>query len=620
MKQKQQPLSESDLLKRARDSGMNFRSVDMETVEEEGKQQVVRMSVSSETPVLTHIRMGDQWMYAWEILDHNESSIDRSRCADGLVIQDTHWGDQIGLIRSPIIVNKKLSGVIEFCSGERAENIGKDAAKGLRKNSSVGYMTDPQKYVIEGEKDGYPVVRSMRWTPYEASFVNVPADVTVGVGRSLQTENQKPEVTGKERIMDPKEMAKLFERAAKFGIAADKVSALVADGKGRAELDALIVEKQEADATALRSEVQELKTRKPEVPEKRTGVPPLGGDKKTEDGIVRQYSLMNVIRKAAGDDVDVGFEKEISQECRRLGFGSQRGSGGFVLPHAVLVGKRDFTVAGTSSASVATNLLVNEYIDVLRTRSVLGALGVRFLPGLVGNIAIPKMSAGNTGYWVSESGAITGSQPTLTQVTGTPHTCGVRTVISRRMQLQSTPYAEQLIRDEINERIIRTIQVAVFQGTGADGQPTAITGAAGINNPAVTQGTPTYAELLGFPGAIMADNAEMDGQKWVFTAEVWQKLAATFTDGTAKAEHVLDYNSKTCLGYPYLVTEDVGANSAFFGAWASVMVGIWGAGIDLKLDDTTKSDAGDLILTGLQDVDVMVRNGQALAYNAAVTA
>jgi HK97 family phage major capsid protein len=204
------------------------------------------------------------------------------------------------------------------------------------------------------------------------------------------------------------------------------------------------------------------------------------------------------------------------------------------------------------------------------------------------------------------------------QVTGSPHTCGAFVDISRRMIQQSTPSAEQFIRNEIIERVARTVQIAVFAGAGT-AEPWAITHTTGINNPSVTQGTPTYAELLGFPGNIMSDNASADNMKWAMTGEVWQKLAATFTDGTAKAEHVLDYNSKTCLGFPYLVSEDVGANSLFFGNWAMVVVGVWGNGVDLKVDDVTLDLSGGVRLIGLQDVDVMVRHGQALAYNAAVT-
>ena len=155
------------------ETALTYRSVDMEVIDndDEDKKPVIRMTVSSETPVLTDIRMNDQWLYAYEILDHSESSIDRSRCSDGLIVQDTHYGDQVGLIRAPIITNLKLGGIVEFCTGERASNLEADAAKGLRRNVSVGYMVDRASYVLEGEKDGYPLVRAMRWTPYEASFV-----------------------------------------------------------------------------------------------------------------------------------------------------------------------------------------------------------------------------------------------------------------------------------------------------------------------------------------------------------------------------------------------------------------------------------------------------------------
>lgn len=614
--------------------GVAYRVGTVESVRAEGdKPASVRMSVSSELPVLTYAWFNEQYQRVWEVLDHSPECVDMARCKDGLVVLDRHYGDQIGLMACKV-ENRKLGGTVEFCSGVRAKEIAEDAARGLRRNVSVGYRVDASSYRLDGDKDGIPVVRAMSWMPYEASFEPVPADPTVGVGRAAATVEAKPPAQGapavahdngkteskESRNMDPKDVAKLFARAAEFGVPAADVEKLIVDGKGRAELDALIVERQAV-------EVKELKAKAVKPSDKHMAVvdaQPLGGDKKTEQQIVRKYSVMNVLRHAAGisadvfgNKVDVGFEREIDQECRKAGMGSVRG-GQFLIPHAALA-KRDFTVSGTSSASVASNLYAGDFIDLLRTRYVMGQLGVRFMTGLAGNVAIPKMTAGNTGYWVAESGDITESQPTLGQVTGTPHTCGVMTDISRRLLLQSTPDAESMVRDEITQRIARTVQIAVFQGTGADGQPSAITTATGINNPSVTQGTPTFAELLGFPGNIMSDNAEVDGQKWAFTGEVWQKLAATFTDGTAKAEHVLDWKSRTCLGFPYFVSEDVGANSAFFGDFSTIVVGVWGAGLDLNLDTATLSSSGGLRIVGLQDVDVMVRLGQALAYNAAVT-
>ena len=588
----------------------------------------VIMSVSSEEPVLTYGYFNDEYQRFFEILDHAESSVDLSRAKQGLVILDRHYGDQVGLMTLEL-KEKKLGGPVEFCSGDRAQEISQDAAKQLRRNVSVGYTVDASSYRLEGDKDGIPVVRAMSWMPYEASFEPVPADTTVGVNRaSKQTQPEPPADKPQEkRTMTAKQIAKLMERAAKYGIPMEKASELcgvedATEGSVRAAIDALIVDAQTATIETRDAEIVEFKERKPEddVPAKQ---PVLGGDAKTEAEIVRKYSVLNVMRNAAGITVDVlgkktdvGFEREIDAECRKMGMGSQRG-GQFIIPHAALC-KRDFTVSGTSSYSIETDLMSDDFIDVLRNKYVIGQAGVQFMTGVVGNLSIPKMTVGNTGYWLAESAATTESEPTLGQVTGTPHTCGVMTDISRRLLIQSTPDAEQMVRNEIVERIARTIQIAVFAGSGAAGQPSAITGATGINVVTATAGTPTYAEMLDFPGSIMTDSADSDNQMWIMTAEVWAKLAATDV-GTGTDRKVLDFQTKTCLGYPYLLTEDIPANSCWFGSWNSVMIAIWGAGVDLNMDTATLSSSGGLRIVGLQDVDVMVRLGQALAYDLTVT-
>jgi len=581
---------------------------------EEGDAKIIRMSVSSEAPVLSTVNFQDRWMRAYEVLDHSEKAVDLSRCKDGLVILDRHYGDQIGLM-SVELRDGKMGGEVRFCSGERARDIAADAAQGLRRNVSVGYMVDSDSYVLEGDKDGVPVVRATRWTPYEASFEPVPADPSVGVNRAAdEVKTKTAKVVAERKIdMDPKEMSKLFARASKHGIEVAKVEALIEDGKGRAELDALIVEKQEADGDALRKENETLKARKPAVaaPEAPVAI----GAPAVVTSEARSYSMLNVCRAFAGSKVDIGFEREVSEECAKM---RGKAAEGMIIPYTVLAG-RDFTVSGTSSSSVATDLQSDQFIDVLRTNYSLGRLGVQFLPGLVGDIAIPKMTAGTTGYWVSEGSDITESQPTLGQVTGSPHTCGALVDISRKLIAQSTPAAEQMVRSEIIERVMRTVQIAVFAGTGSDGEPSAITTASGINNPSVTTGTPTYAEIIGFIGSIMADNAMADGQKWAMTGEVWAKLAATATNGTGSPLLIDPSNPMMMIGRGIEVTEDLPANSLWLGNWRSVVVGIWGNGVDVAVTDSKLFASGGITLRALQDVDVMVRLGQALAYNATVT-
>jgi len=603
--------------------GLSFRESRVDgSMGEDAKTPKVRMTISSDTPCLTYINFKDQYMMAYEILDHSESSVDRSRMLDGLIIQDTHHGDQIGLIRNVEIKDGKMGGEVEFCSGERAQEIAQDAANGLRKNSSVGYMVDPSSYRLEGDKDGYPLVRAMRWTPYEGSFVNVPADTRVGVGRELNKPLPVGSTKEKEKNMNPKQYGELLARALEFGVA-ERLGAIVEANPEFADAQRVL---NDVIINAQRDEIKASKVQKTDPLAGRAApAPVLGGDEKTEQKIVRQFSVLNVMRRAAGissygsqnTKVDCGFEDEVNQECRRLGLGSVRG-GQFIIPHAVLA-SRTLSVSGTSSATVGTQLLANEFIDVLRPKTILAALGVQFRTGWQGNVDIPKMSAGATGYWVAEGVDVTSSEQTLGQVSGTPHTAGFCVDVTRRMLMQSTPDAEMIMRDDITRGMGVTVQTAYFQGTGADGQPSAITAATGINNPSVTAGTPTYLELLGFPGSIMVDNASADGQKWAISGKVWQKLAGTFTDGTAKAERVLDFNSKTCLGFGYEVSESVGTNAAFFGDFSSTMVGIWGAGVDINLDTASLSKSGGLRVVALQDVDIMARIGQALAYSTAVT-
>ena len=585
----------------------------------EGDEQSIRMSVSSEAPVLSYVYFNGEMQRAYEILDHAPGSVDMSRCKDGLVILDTHGGDQIGLL-SVELADRKMGGLVEFCTGARAQEIRQDAVRKLRRNTSVGYRVDADSYRLEGEQDGIPVVRAMSWMPYEASFVPVPADPSVGVGRAeAEVNKQIAGQSGKEtKKMEPKEMAGLFARAAKFGIEADKVQELIDDGKGRAELDAMIVEKQakdaeiaKKDAEALRKEVEALKARKPEAAQATKAdieapAVVIGKD--------RKYSVMNVLRNLAGEKSDVGFEMEISQEL-----GRQRGKTpkGVIIPFSAL-SQRDLSVSGTLSATVATYLDSANFIDLLRTKYVIGQAGVTFMPGVVGNLSIPKMSAGATAYHVAEGSDITESAPTLANVTGSPHTIGALVDVTRRMLEQSTPAIEALVRTEIEERLMRGVQIAVFAGSGDSGQPSAITTAIGINNPSVTQGAPTYAELLGFPGSIMADNAEADGQKFIMTAKVWAKLAATLV-GADGARTVLDPVSKTCIGFPYFTTEDVPANSLWFGDWSTVVVPFWGNGVEIASDNAKLFASGGITLRALLDYDVMVRQGAKLAYNTTVT-
>lgn len=649
-KNKQQPKTET-----RNADGLSFRESAIEIcTREEGSDPIIRASVSSETPVLTCVRMGDQVIQAYEILDHKKTSIDRRRMRDGLVIQDNHYGDQIGLIRAPEIKDGKLGGDIEFCTGERAQEIAADAAKGLRRNLSVGYMTDPSAYVQEGMKDGVPVVRSLSWCPYESSFVNIPADTDVGVGRSLQyaesdktqndnasEEEQKKrsyKMSEEKKTLTGDEVVEVYRLARAFQMEPGQADDHIRAGGSVEDFRVMALKKAEADNKA-RAEM-DAKGKKDPADNKRKELNMVAPDLQKE--IDKRFSVLNVMRhldaarKGERSGVDIGFEVEVSQEVEKL---TGRKAQGIYIPHTapVYAGKRGdpFLKTSNGSAFVATNLLVGQFIDALRSRMVLDAAGVTILSGLTGDVAIPKGGT-ITGGWVDgENGAGTEGKPTVTQVTGTPKTASGWTDISRRLMIQSSVDVEAFVQGELMNTVARLIEVAAFAGTNANGQPKGLASASGLNAPTIaTANAITRAEALAFIENIMTDNAEFPNQSWIMRPTGWANLAnrlpvvgidntgaegGTVVAGGPVPGYLLDAERKTMLGFPYHVTTNVPNHSLWFGAWSQLVIGLW-SGLDLTIDPYSNSTTGAVRVVALQDADIMVRHAQAFSYNAALTA
>ena len=154
-----------------------FRGLQIGNVDAE--KRIVEFSASSEYPVE---RYDGEHVYR-EILSHDPADVDLSRMLSAPVL-DTHGGDVIGVVETCEIREKRLFVSARFSNGARASEILADIADGIRRNVSVGYV---KHSVVNSRKceDGKMEIR-FRWTPYEVSFVPVPADPTVGVGREIE--------------------------------------------------------------------------------------------------------------------------------------------------------------------------------------------------------------------------------------------------------------------------------------------------------------------------------------------------------------------------------------------------------------------------------------------------
>ena len=590
--------------------------------------KTVQASFSTEQPVREYATWNGAYQPVMRLLDHSDTSVDMSRVADGLPIEDNHYGDQIGLA-DVTLANRKLSGPIRFGASERAQVISQDARDGIRRNLSIYAQVDPDSYKLDGEQDGLPVLRVMSWQPLSAAFVNVGADPKAGVGRELDRGQEDtahddpntadagavpavttpPTTTTRSKQTMPDEPTTIESPA----VSTEDIVRMYALGRYHdvpaAEVDTAIRAGQDL-ATFTDSVLARIATAAPKENEVAREVAIVGLSEKE----TKQFSIMRAIECLK--DNKPCFEREVSDAlARQLG----KDPSGIYIPYEKLV-QRDLSPAGTGGNLVDTQLKTGSFIDILQSNMVLDKLGVTMLGGLVGDISIPKQSGGATAYWVADGSAVTESDQTLAQVSGKPHTVGAFTDVTRNMRLQSSIDAERFVMTDLARTLGQGIQTAVFAGTGVAGQPKGLLYADDLNTGTITTpGSATWANILTFVGTVMADNVSVEaGGAWVMRPLVWASLAG-IPKTTGEANFLLDAERKTMAGFPYQVTTGIPAKHMFFGIWSNLVLGMWG-GLDLTLDTSTGSSAGTLRVVALQDVDVLCRHGQAFSYNTGVIA
>jgi len=566
--------------------------------EGEEKKREVRVSVSSEAPVVETVfdEESGEWVRGLEVLGHAEGEIDFSRMDGGLVIQDTHRGDQIGLIRNVEVKDGKLGGVIEFCCGDRAQEIRKDAECGLRRNMSVGYIVNAWRKCGDGDKERgiLPTYRAVSWTPYEASFVNVPADTRVGVDRSLDvgtdTAAQTAATNERDSNMENTENTPAVDNS--------------------------------AEIRALKDEIVSLReaVKKPEMPAERAK-PQF--DEADAPKIARQYNLMNAIRALAGDRVDVGFEREISDEIAHQ---SKREAKGLFIPDMILSG-RAFDKGNTAGQLVATETLFGEMVPALVAKTVLGAAGVRTLSGLQGDIKIPTGAAASAAWGASEGANATETTPTIGHLSATPKGLAAYTDITRELTLQAGISPQAFITNALLSAMARKLEEGAFSGSGSNGQPTGLDNTIGINT--ISSATnPDLVKLLEFITTPESENANVDGGKFIGRPNVWSLLGSTFdkycfnntgakasssvVGGVAAPRYLLDTTNDKCQGYDFIKSNIATAKYLYFGDWSKMLICLW-SGVDVTVDPYSLSLSGKLRIVAHQNVDVVVTQPKAFA-------
>ncbi len=566
------------------------------------EERTVDVSFSSEEPV-------ERW-FGNEILDHSPESVNLGRLqSGGAVLVDHDHTDHIGVVESANISgDRKGRARVRFGNSARANEIWQDVVDGIRHNISVGYRIDKMK--LEGEQDGIETYRATSWTPFEISFVAIPADTSAGVGRSqgdletiiieeIMTEEVKApviDVTAEREAIRKTEIKRIGEIEAmgsKFE-AKDLARDFVSAGKSADEFRSELLAK--------------LGNAKPVTESPEIGL-------STEE--IREFSFMKAINALANPN------DKRAQDAAAFEFEASRAAGdrygkvpqGIMIPVDILRAKRDLNV-GTATAGgnlVATDLLADSFIDKLDNAMIATNAGATILRDLQGNIAIPRQTGGASSYWVAESGAITESAAAFDQVTMSPKTVGAFSDISRKLLLQSSVSVENFVRNDLALRLALAIDNKAFEGDGTSNTPTGVVNATGVGSVAfasATAGAATWGEVIDMESQVSQDNALLGNLGYITNAAQMGYLKQTKKDAGSGIFLVEDMMLN---GYPVYVSNQIStAGQMLFGNWADLMIGYW-SGVDLNIDTSTGSTSGTVRIVALQDVDVAVRHGESFS-------
>lgn len=171
--------------------------------------RTVKLSFASQEPY-------QRW-FGSEILMCQQEAINLERFNNGLgCLLFNHDRDAvIGHIESTEIVDGRAYAVVRFDDDEESEIIFQKVKNGTLQGVSVGYKVDsweevePNKVSVSLPDVIGPASIAMRWEPLEISIVSVPADATVGIGRSeepIDNSNYEEVVTMPEKTIKTEEV------------------------------------------------------------------------------------------------------------------------------------------------------------------------------------------------------------------------------------------------------------------------------------------------------------------------------------------------------------------------------------------------------------------------------
>lgn len=593
-----------------------------------------------------------QRWFGREILDHGAGCVRMKFMQSGRAphLLGHDQSRVIGVIEKAWLDQEKKQGraIVRFSRGQQASETLRDIDDGIMVNVSCGYQI--HEMILEKSDDTEDTYRITDWEPLESSSVGIPADPTVGMGRSeatddIETRAVRATPTEVIHISTTTAQAERGITMSDTGTAAagqkapsateherERIAAIEALGKAN-RIDQRTVRGWIERGTPLAGPPNPETGEKSvsdsilEVVEERGKQKPLEA---TTLGLTRgetqKYSLFRAIRalKYGSSNRRLMDEAAFELDCsanvaRQL---KRELTSSILIPAEVLqrpIGAEAARAMATTPGAKGGYMVGVQnmgFIDILRNRSVAMSMGARVLSGLQGNVTFPRQTGKVTVTWQGGEGtSITAADQALGQLSMTPKTCIAITDVSEQLLAQASPSAEAFVMADLaNDVAIDGVDNAVINGTGG-AQPLGIKNTTGVTT-GQDAASCTYAKVLAFPSTAGGANAIRGNPGWVTNtagaAKLMQVARFSNTDTPVWEGNMMD---GTLVGFRAMSSEQLASGNLIFGSWDEILIGEWGV-LELAMDSGgTRFNQAQVGIRAMWMVDVLLRYPQCFVVS-----
>ena len=313
----------------------------------------------------------------------------------------------------------------------------------------------------------------------------------------------------------------------------------------------------------------------------------------------KQFSLLKAINDIANNrSLDAVSQAVINAGADEMRSAGQSFSGQIQLP---VESRAAVTV--TDEHDDVIEVQFADLLTPLRAKNVLVAAGAKYMSGLIGDVQVPIMGAGNV-TWEGEVASAQEAGYTFTSKKLQPKRLTAYVDISKQFLVQDSIGAEQAIRADIVAAINSKLESTIL-GSAAGSTTTP----AGIFYGQSPKAIATFKDICDLEASI--EDANVIGEcKYVMSNKA--KAALRNMPKSSKSTQLVMENGEVD-GTPVLNTSNVEAQNIAYGDWNNLAIGQWGS-IDLVVDPYTLAKDGQVRIVINAFFDAITLRPEAFAF------